>query len=32
LSLNHVPGHAINPQRPIVADANALISLPLSGI
>lgn len=30
-SLNHVPGDAINPQRPIAADANTLISLPLLG-
>jgi hypothetical protein len=30
-SLNHAPGDAINPQRPILADANTLISLPLSG-
>jgi hypothetical protein len=29
--LNHTPGDAINPQRPIVADANTLISLSLSG-
>jgi hypothetical protein len=29
--LNHAPGDAINAQRPIVADANTLISLPLSG-
>jgi hypothetical protein len=28
--LNHVPGNAINPQRAIAADANTLISLPLS--
>ena len=30
-SLNHAPSDAINPQRPIAADANALILLPLSG-
>jgi hypothetical protein len=30
-SLNHAPGVAINPQKSIVADANTLISLPLSG-
>ncbi len=28
-SLNHAPGDDINPQRPIAADANCLISLPL---
>jgi hypothetical protein len=27
----HVPGDAINPQRPIAADANTLILLPLLG-
>ena len=30
-SLNHVPGDAINPQRPIEVDANTLILLPLWG-
>jgi hypothetical protein len=30
-SLNHAPGDTINPQSPIAADANNLISLPLSG-
>jgi hypothetical protein len=30
-SLNHLPGDTINPQRPIAADANTLILLPLSG-
>src|SRR5262245_21199221 len=30
-SLNHASGEAINPQRPITADANTLISLPLLG-
>jgi hypothetical protein len=30
-SLNHLPGDAINPQRPIAADSNSLISLPLLG-
>jgi hypothetical protein len=30
-SLDHPPGDAINPQSPIVADANTPISLPLSG-
>jgi len=30
-SLNHLPGDAINPQRPIAADANTLISVPLLG-
>jgi hypothetical protein len=29
--LNHVPGDAINSQRPIAVDANTLILLPLSG-
>jgi hypothetical protein len=29
--LNHVLGEAINPQRPIAADANTLILLLLSG-
>jgi len=29
--LNHAPGDTINPQSPIAADANNLISLPLSG-
>jgi hypothetical protein len=29
--LNHAPGDAINPQRPITADANTLILLPLLG-
>jgi hypothetical protein len=30
-SLNHVRGDAINPPRPIAANANSLILLPLSG-
>ena len=30
-SLNHAPGGTINPQRPVAADATALILLPLSG-
>ena len=30
-SLNHLPGDAINPQRPIAAYLNTLISLPLLG-
>jgi hypothetical protein len=30
-SLNHVRGGTINPQKTIAADANTLISLPLSG-
>jgi hypothetical protein len=30
-SLNHAPGDTINPQSLIAADANNLISLPLSG-
>jgi hypothetical protein len=30
-SLNHAPGDTINPQRPIAADDNTLILLPLSG-
>lgn len=30
-SLNHAPGDAINPQRPIAADANNLLLLPLLG-
>ena len=30
-SLNHAPGDTINPRRPVVADATALILLPLSG-
>jgi hypothetical protein len=29
--LNHAPGDAINPLRPVDADANTLILLPLSG-
>jgi hypothetical protein len=31
LSLNHVQGGTINPQRPIAADANTLILLPPLG-
>jgi hypothetical protein len=30
-SLNHVRGGTINPKKTIAADANTLISLPLSG-
>jgi hypothetical protein len=30
-SLNHAPGDAINPLRPVEADSNTLILLPLSG-